>query len=135
MEKKNKKCKVDLCTRLVKSQKKHHGYCARHFTEQQNALRDLTNFEPTILPPAKKPNRTSQVNGNKNLFVYEESVVRDFLELAATGEIPNHIQAINSQRLRINVFFKVLHYNMKLSTSLVLAIMEIFGMLETTKQR
>jgi hypothetical protein len=91
---KNKKCKVDLCTRLAKSQKKHHGYCQGHFTESQKHLRDCTNFEPTILPPAKKPKRTSKLNGNKNLFVYEESVVHDFLELVATGEVPDHIQAI-----------------------------------------
>jgi hypothetical protein len=49
-------------------------------------LENLENWQPTILPPAKKLKRDSHVNGNLNSFAYDESTVYDFLKLAATGD-------------------------------------------------
>jgi hypothetical protein len=73
-------------------------------------FKDLTNFgneEPRILPPAKKPRRSTKINGNLNDFDYDDDQVKTILMEAGTEDIPDHITGIPVSRNKNVLFFKV----------------------------
>jgi hypothetical protein len=70
-------CAVDGCNRLSCGAN-FRDRCKKHYSDM---FRDLTNFgneEPRILPPAKKPRRSTNVNGNLNDFEYNDDQVKRF---------------------------------------------------------
>jgi hypothetical protein len=119
--KRSKDCAIDGCNRQSKGSN-FRDCCKKHYSDM---FRDLTNFgneEPRILPPAKKPRRSTRVNGNLNDFDYDDDEVEAILKEAGEGDLPDHITGIPVSEKKMFFFFKVyqhglMHFGSTLDTT------------------
>jgi hypothetical protein len=119
-------CAVDGCNRLSKGPN-FRDRCQKHYSDM---FRDLSNFgneEPRILPPAKKPRRSTKVNGNLNDFEYDDDQVKEILKEAGEGDVPHHITGIPVSGKKMYYFFKVYRHGV-MNLGSTLDTMVIFGM-------